>query len=89
MYPIQSLSNMEYALYGNTPSFGNSAVPSMMNGYQAASPYLTTYPNYNMYNSLYSMPNNSIYSQLLRHRKFKYNRLNLKYNLRMFLFKVI
>ena len=63
MYPIQSLSNMEYALYGNTPSFGNSAVPSMMNGYQAASPYLTTYPNYNMYNSLYSMPNNSIYSQ--------------------------
>ncbi len=50
--PIQSLSNMEYALYGNSPNFGSTAAPSMINGYYTASPYLTnSYPYYNAYNS--------------------------------------
>lgn len=50
--PIQSLSNMEYALYGNSPSFGSTAAPSVVNGYCKESPYLThAYPYYNAYNS--------------------------------------
>lgn len=58
MYPIQSLSNMEYMLYGNTPSFGSTAAPSMINGYMTPSAYMNPYYNNAMYNPAY---NQSIY----------------------------
>jgi len=62
MTSVQALSNMEYRLYGNTPCFGNSAVPSMMNGYCAQiSPYTSAYP-YGMYNNGYP----SIYDSYLQ-----------------------
>lgn len=66
--PISNLTNMEYMLYGNTPSFGSSAAPSISNGYYAAGAALATapaalYPYYSQqYNSIY---NNQGYDQYI------------------------
>lgn len=67
---VQSLTNMEYMLYGNTPSFGNMAVPSMMNGYCMNSAYLNPYyanqyynPYVNMYNGYYNNAGQDIFTQ--------------------------
>ena len=47
---LQSLTNMEYMLYGNTPSFGSLAAPSIVNGYCINSAYMNPYYSpYNMY----------------------------------------
>lgn len=58
---VQALTNMEYMLYGNTPSFGNLAVPSMMNGYCASSALVNPY----MMNPYYmgTQYNNPYYNQ--------------------------
>ena len=59
---IQSLQNMEYMLYGNSPSFGSLGVPSMANGYCAASSYMNSYPYYNAYNNYLFNPSQSIFN---------------------------
>ena len=45
---LQSLTNMEYMLYGNTPSFGSLNAPSIVNGYCINSAYMNPY--YSPYN---------------------------------------
>lgn len=55
---IQSLSNMEYQLYGRSGvgGYGMTNAPSVMNGYMMQSPYNTSfYYNY-PYNSIYQAP---------------------------------
>lgn len=48
-------------LYGNTPNFGNAAVPSMMNGYCATSSLMNPYYN-GLYGGLYGNMYNNPYS---------------------------
>jgi hypothetical protein len=59
---VQALTNMEYALYGNTPNFGNAVAPSMVNGYCMNSAYLNPYYANQYYNPYVNMYNNGYYN---------------------------
>ena len=55
---LQSLTNMEYMLYGLTPNYGNMSAPSILNNYRANSAfinpyYMNAYNNQSFQGSLY------------------------------------
>lgn len=68
---LQSLANMEYMLYGNSPSFGSMTAPSLVNGYCMSSALMNPYYNpYGMYGngtynpySQYYQPYGDIFSE--------------------------
>jgi len=76
---ISALSNMEYMLYGNTPSFGSMAVPCMLNNYCMTSPMLNTYNAYNAYNGVYNNAYGADYNNMYNNAYNQYGYPNSIY----------